>query len=466
MPPPFELESIVDIYDQPFVVVDHRFRIVAVNRAFELTYDVHHSTAKGSPCYSLIRGEHRPCPCDPEGRNCPFLQVFDRHHKKSTVRRYLDNEGREHIIRVQAYPLRSTTGEVYIGKLIQHDAMRLHPAVDEGCNSGRMVGESPVFLEALDKLRSAASADAPVLLLGETGTGKELAAAYVHRHSRRRDSPFQTLDCTALTNELFESGVFGHERGSFTGNVGEKTGLFELATGGPFSSTKSARCRSGCSRSYCACWSRGSTAALGVPRRARRTSGSSPLATGNSAMPLTSAPISTFRIACLTVTLPILAERRDDIPLLATELVQRISQTSARPFTIEAEAIEMLQRFEFPGNVRELRNLLWVAAVNARGGHITAIDMAVSLSSGANGSPYTPSAIQKETVRHTAPAAANSESPKPDAAPAPGFSRRVWEANQLAETLRRHNGNRRAVAEELGVSERTVYRKLREYSLS
>jgi DNA-binding NtrC family response regulator len=166
------------------------------------------------------------------------------------------------------------------------------------------------------------------------------------------------------------------------------------------------------------------------------------------------------------VTLPTLAERREDIPLLATELVQRISQTAARPFTIETEAIEMLRRCEFPGNVRELRNLLWVAAVNARGGHITANDMAVSLSSGATGSPYTPSAIQKETVRHTAPAAANSESPKPAAAPAPGFSRRVWQANQLAEALRRHNGNRRAVAEELGVSERTVYRKLREYGLS
>jgi DNA-binding NtrC family response regulator len=117
------------------------------------------------------------------------------------------------------------------------------------------------------------------------------------------------------------------------------------------------------------------------------------------------------------------------------------------------------------GPFRELRNLLWVAAVNARGGHITANDVAVSLSSGANGSPYPPSPIQKETVKHTAPATANSEKPKSDAAPAPGFFGRVWQANQLAEALRRHNGNRRAVAEELGVSERTVYRKLKEYGL-
>jgi two-component system response regulator AtoC len=296
MPPPFELESLVDIYDQPFVVVDHRFRVVAVNRAFELTYDVHRSTAKGSPCYSLIRGEHRPCPCDPEGHNCPFLQVFDGHHKKSTVRRYLDNEGREHIIRVQAYPLRSTTGEVYIGELIQHDAMRLHPAVDEGCNSGRMVGESPVFLEALDKLRSAAWADAPVLLLGETGTGKELAGTYVHRHSRRRDGPFQTLDCTALTNELFESEVFGHERGSFTGNVGEKTGLFELADGGTLFLDEIGEMPLRLQSKLLRVLESGQYRRVGGTKTRSANVRIVPLATANYAMPLTSAPISTFEL--------------------------------------------------------------------------------------------------------------------------------------------------------------------------
>ena len=101
-----------------------------------------------------------------------------------------------------------------------------------GTEGSPMVGGSRAFLDTVEQMSVAAESDVPVLLTGQTGTGKDLAASFIHQHSARRERPFFTLDCTALNESLFESEVFGHERGAFTGSIEKSKGLFELADGG------------------------------------------------------------------------------------------------------------------------------------------------------------------------------------------------------------------------------------------
>jgi two-component system, NtrC family, response regulator AtoC len=232
VPSDLELQSVVDAYDQPFAIVDPSYRLVVINRAFEDAYGVERSAAVGSTCHSFVPTGNRPCPCARQGGDCPFPGVFAGEGARSVTNGYRDADGREHLVRIHAYPIRTRTGEVYLGELVEHDSVDGHVTVAEDQKSQGMVGSTPVFRELMGRLMAAARSPAPVLLHGETGTGKELAAAQIHRLSDRSGGPFQVLDCTTLSDALFESEVFGHERGAFTGSVGERQGLFELADGG------------------------------------------------------------------------------------------------------------------------------------------------------------------------------------------------------------------------------------------
>jgi transcriptional regulator with PAS, ATPase and Fis domain len=460
---PIELQSLVDIYDQPFVVIDPGYRVFVVNKAFEETYGVGRDEAVGRRCYALVPHTGRPCPCSKDGEGCPFRQIFQRGMSTSSVHAYRDAEGRDHIVRVQAYPLRTASGELYLGALIQKDAVRHHPdSKGQACPGGRMVGNSPAFRQTIGQLMLAAGSVAPVLLLGETGTGKEMAAAYIHRQSARRDGPFQTLDCTALTDELFESEVFGHERGAFTGSVGAKPGLYELADKGTLFLDEIGE--------------------MSLPLQAkllrvletgqfRRVGGVETRSADVRIICATNRDVRDanwfrndlyYRIACVTVRLPSLRERPSDIPDLARELLQRIGQSSGQQFSIADEALDLLMGYDLPGNVRELRNILWVAAVNSPDGRISKQLIAAAIPEGPNGSRHGERGLPVGAVAaHASEEAAHPVELRPRLP-----IRRHWEAEHIALVLSRHKGNRRAVADELGVSERTIYRKLREFNLS
>ncbi len=462
---PVELQSLVDIYDQPFVIINPDHRVVVINKAFEERYGVSRDDAAGRACFSLVACHNRPCPCGPEGANCPFSDVFRRGVSQASAHTYRDAEGREHVVRVQGYPVRTTSGEIYLGELIQEDALRHHPEMGKDqCPEARLIGDAPAFRQTLGQLVLAASSEAPVLLQGETGTGKELAAAYIHRHSARRNRPFHTLDCSALTEDLFESEVFGHERGSFTGSTGAKPGLFELAHRGTLFLDEIGE--------------------LSLPQQAkllrvlesgqfRRVGGTKMLSADVRIISATNRRLWNsdwfrsdlyFRIACVTVNLPQLAKRRSDIPALAQELLQRIGHSSDKRFTLDDEALYILQSYDYPGNVRELRNILWVAAVNSPNGLISGSLIAAALPERVNGCEKTPAppptARTWQEERSVAVEAATPWAESPDPPP-----RAQWEAEHLEMVLRRHDGNRRAVATALGVSERTVYRKLRKFGL-
>ena len=225
-PTSIDLQSLVESHQQPFVVIDSDYRIMAINNAYESAFGVKREQAIGQPCYKV--SHNNDAPCHESGEDCPHLNLFETGQRDSCVHLHYDVGHRMGQVRVTAYPLQGSNGELYMGELIQEMS-----TPNERRNNGqRMVGKAPEFMACMEQLKMVAAAQAPVLLQGETGTGKELAAHFIHHNSVRSDQPFLTVDCTVLTEPLFEAEVFGHARGAFTGSVGERIGLFEQANGG------------------------------------------------------------------------------------------------------------------------------------------------------------------------------------------------------------------------------------------
>ena len=328
---PFDLESLVEIHDQPFAIIDPDQRIVVANRAYAEAFGITRAEAVGRPCHEVLCGRGRTCPCGPQGTTCPFAEVFAGKGTHSARHDDCDAEGRSHQLRIRAYPLHADGGEVYVGELIQRDAARHHPdwTDAEQAESG-LVGSAPAFRAALCQLRVAATSDVPVLLQGETGTGKELAAAYIHGRSARRRGPFLTMDCTALTQTLFESEVFGHERGAFTGSVGEKRGLYELADKGTLFLDEIGDMPLPLQAKLLRVLESGEFRRVGG-RRTHRSDVRIICATNRQ---LRDVPWFRndlyYRVACMPIRLPSLAERRSDIPTLASALLRRIARSSGR----------------------------------------------------------------------------------------------------------------------------------------
>jgi DNA-binding NtrC family response regulator len=225
-----------------------------------------------------------------------------------------------------------------------------------------VLGESEKIKSAIDFAKRAARSPATILLLGESGVGKEVFARMIHRESPRAKRPFVVINCVALRDELLESELFGHEKGSFTGALQTKQGKLEIAHGGtvfldeigdfkPELQVKLLR--------------------VLQEREFERVGGVNPIRVDIRILAATHRDIRAlvrqgtfredlfFRLNVITLQLPPLRERREDIPLLANELLRQACYAMKRPMlSFSKEAIESLVLYPFPGNVRELRNLI------------------------------------------------------------------------------------------------------------
>ena len=240
-------------------------------------------------------------------------------------------------------------------------------------------GTSAVMREALRLARAAASSPATVLLLGESGTGKEVVARSIHEWSSRAEQPFVAVNCTALTPELLESELFGHEKGAFTGAVAQKKGKFELADGGtifldeigdlaPNLQVKLLR--------------------VLQDKEFQRVGGVKDLRVDVRILAATNRDLQLairkgtfredlyYRLNVVAVTLPALRERCEDIAALVHHFLNHYRREMNRmPMTIASEALEYLHAYTWPGNVRELQNTIERAVVLSQGTTITAADL-------------------------------------------------------------------------------------------
>jgi len=233
------------------------------------------------------------------------------------------------------------------------------------------LGEAPAWRRAVELIELAAQADTSVLLLGETGTGKEEAAKLLHRRSARAGGPFVKVNCAAIPGELFESEFFGHRRGAFTGAVADRDGRFRVAHGGTLLLDE--------------------IDALPPPAQAKvlrvvedgefeRVGESRPTAVDVRLVSASNADLEAeveagrfrrdlyYRINVLTVRLPPLRDRREDVGLLAGAFLAEFSRRLGKPVrSIDPEALAALEAYPWPGNVRELRNVIERGVLLERG---------------------------------------------------------------------------------------------------
>lgn len=241
-----------------------------------------------------------------------------------------------------------------------------------------MVAESRVMRGILNRVVKVAPTDSAVLILGESGTGKELIASAVHRHSQRRQKSLVAINCAAIPAELLESELFGHEKGAFTGAVGKKPGKFELADGGTIFLDE--------------------IGDMPLPLQAKilrvleekqfyRVGGTKPVKVDFRFVAATNQDLGRmveerrfredlyYRLRVVTIRLPALRQRREDI----APLIYHITGARSEPVTLADSAMEILERYTWPGNIRELQNVLEEASCMAEGGKITADNLPVEV---------------------------------------------------------------------------------------
>jgi transcriptional regulator with GAF, ATPase, and Fis domain len=239
-------------------------------------------------------------------------------------------------------------------------------------NFAEMVGQSAALHRVLMQVETVAPSDSTVLILGETGTGKELVARAVHQRSRRRDKPLVPVNCTSIPKELFESEFFGHARGAFTGAIKDRAGRFEIAAGGTLFLDEVGEIPLELQGKLLRVLQEKCYERVGE-ERTRHADVRIVAATNRDLKKEVAAGRFRedlyYRLNVFPLTVAALRERKEDIPLLATHFVELLVKELGCPKPrLTRAGIEVLQGYDWPGNIRELRNVIERAVIFAQGG--------------------------------------------------------------------------------------------------
>jgi len=349
------------------------------------------------------------------------------------------------------------------------------------------IGRSPAWRAVVQQLERAARADVPVLVLGENGTGKEIAARHLHMCGPRAGGPFVAVNCAAIPDELIESELFGHERGAFTGATERRIGHFEAAQGGVLFLDEIGDMPLAAQAAL--------LRALET-RVVTRVGGQEPIAVDIAIVAATNSDLVAavaaqtfrmdlyYRLAVVAVRVPPLRERREDIGPLALHFLQQIGKRLGRRAPrLSDEARARLEQHDFPGNVRELRNVIEAAHVFAEGEGIELVDVErvlersvgmrplATTGSAAEGAPpgvasSTASSAPGASALAQPTSAVGAEGER-DPFRAESFEsfKEQSEALFIARKLAENGGNVKRTAERLGMMRSHLYKKLDRYGL-
>jgi two-component system, NtrC family, response regulator AtoC len=329
----------------------------------------------------------------------------------------------------------------------QEENVALHERLDKKYSFEGIIGESGTLASVLDRVKLVAPATTTVLLEGETGTGKELIAQALHQNSNRVRNPFVAVHCAALPANLLESELFGHEKGAFTGASEKRIGRFESAHGGTLfldeigeidASTQVKLLRFLETKTF------------------ERVGSIKPVQVDVRLVCATNRDLKAlslkgefrddlyYRLDVVKITLPPLRHRVDDIPLLIDHFLTRFAEDNELPdVTLTPKAMSALQAYRWPGNIRELRNFCENLVVLKQGGEVNEYDMDPRFLH-----PYEPESTgsDADTPMYTSPSGI--------------LSKEENEKRLLRNALVQARGNRTQAAQLLGISRRTLHRKV------
>ncbi|NDP37916.1 MAG: sigma-54-dependent Fis family transcriptional regulator [Rhodoferax sp.] len=439
--------SYLEGLSEPHILFDTQYRILAANAAYRRQFSPERSVV-GRTCYEV--SHHFGLPCDQAGESCPLVKSRESGQRERVLHLHHTPNGEEYV-NIELTPLLNADGEqaFFVEKM---EPLPMAQGTSRGQN---LIGRAPAFQKMLALVARVAPSLATVLLLGESGTGKELVAGAVHQASPRARHALVAVDCSSLPENLFESELFGHERGAFTGANAARGGLVEAASGGTLFLDE--------------------IGDIALPMQVKllrlletgtyRRVGSTELrhadirvvsATHRDLDKMVSAGTFRedlyYRLSTFPIHLPALHERPEDIELLVTALLARVAPQ--RPLVVTEAALRLLQAQRFPGNVRELRNLLERSALLCDGNTILVTHVQQALLSGRRPAFMHPHS-QPVPTGHDTDCSDNTT-----VALKPGTLKRI-EQSALRQLMAAHQGNRAGLAEKLGISQRSLYRKLK-----
>lgn len=311
----------------------------------------------------------------------------------------------------------------------------------------RIVSRSARMNAVLDRATAASRSDTPVLIVGETGTGKELIARAIHVNGHRAKRPFVPINCAALPRDLIESELFGHRRGAFSGAFADHAGLFAAAHGGSLFLDEVGELPLDVQAKLLRVLQDGEVRAVGG-LESRRVDVRIIAASNRSLAAMRDSRMRQdlfFRLSVLVIEIPPLRERRDDLPLLIAHFLAAIRDRGVRQVDgLDPQALDLLADYSFPGNIRELENMLEGLAVTLPDGRST----------------IRPEDVRAWLRRGGAPVRDRTS----DATHVP-LNLSDLERWAIGEALRQARGNKRRAAQMLGISRDTLYRKLHEFDL-
>lgn len=314
-------------------------------------------------------------------------------------------------------------------------AVSAPPAPTPDIDRSGIIGRSKALEEVLDVVRRVAPTDASVLITGENGTGKELIARAIHRSSRRAAGPLVTVNLGGISQSLFESEMFGHVKGAYTGALTDRIGRFEMADGGTIFLDEIGDLDLNCQVKMLRVLQEHTFERLGDSRRRHSDFRTVCATNADLAQMLRSRTFREdlyYRINTITINMPALRERRDDIPLLVRHFASAVQSPP-----VSSEAMDYLCRLPYPGNVRQLKNLVERCALLSPA---TGVDRA-TVELAARG-------MDESTPAQASPEAGNLDD---------------MERRAVAAALEKHGGNLTLAAAELGITRQSLYRRLEKY---
>ena len=424
------VQAMINSIDKPAIFIDTKYTILAVNDAYRSTYETDITVGK-SRCFEISHSHTSPC--DNHGEECPIQTCISTQRSSNVVHIHNTEHGKTYCD-ILLKPIKDENG-ITTGFLEILDRINFASADSQ---TDKMIGSSAPFKSILTKINRAAKSEISVLLHGDTGTGKELVAKALHESSRRSQKPFVIIECTGLNENLFESELFGHEKGAFTGATHAKSGLIDVANGGtvffdeiadvPLSmqvkllrllETQCYRTVGGIKQRKAdfrlVCASHKNLLALVEQGDFRRD--------------------LYYRIAGFPITLPTLTERKEDIPALAIHFLNH-SELHHKKFT--PKALKQLCEYNFPGNIRELKNIVEQSALLADEDIIEVEDLPEQLFNSTINTPPTHNKI---------------------------ISLEEAESIYLSTLCNEQSISIYELADKLEVSTRTLYRKLKKFGL-
>jgi transcriptional regulator with PAS, ATPase and Fis domain len=421
------IQAIIESVEKPAIFITPDYSIEAVNQAYRDTYTTKVILGE-SKCYGV--SHHFTKPCDQKGETCPLSSCKETGKNSSALHIHKTGSG-DTYCNILMKPVKDNNG-MTIGFLEILEKVDFASSVS---SDRKLIGKSKPFQEFLKMITRSANSNISILLQGETGTGKELAALSIHQASKRVNKPFIEVECTGLNESLFESELFGHEKGAFTGASTRKDGLVSMSNGGTLFLDEIGDVPLNLQVKLLRLLETGHYRRVGSVEKqtanfrlicASHKNLEKMVEVGEFREDLY------YRIAAFPITLPTLRARKSDVSLLAEHLLLK-SEFSSKRFT--TEALTALSQYHYPGNVRELKNIVQRSALLSDDDLINVEhlpDSVITLNKVSNNS----SNLMSNEKEH------------------------------ITKLLNQYGNHPKSIAENLEISVRTLYRKLQKHQLN